>query len=170
MRTFVLNFFIVLFVVPIFGQNPVGFDSNCKKYIAGTVPLVYPAQLYSVIKNPNTILLDARGKNEYETSHIYKAKFVGYDTFKESSLSSLSKTDSIYIYCSIGYRSEKIGEKLLALGFKNVFNLYGGVFNWVNSGYKVTGNNGKQTTEVHGYDKEWSKMLNPKRCSIKLNE
>ena len=43
-----------------------------------------------------------------------------------------SKSDTIVLYCSIGYRSEKIGEKLVEMGYGHVFNLYGGIFEWVN--------------------------------------
>ena len=49
------------------------------------------------------------------------------------------------------YRSEKIGKKLKKLGFKNVVNLYGGIFEWVNSGYPVYDSKG-ETEKIHPYD------------------
>ena len=55
------------------------------------------------------------------------------------------------------------------MGFNNVFNLYGGIFNCVNSGYEVVDKNNKQTKKVHGYNKEWSKSLNEERCVINLS-
>lgn len=167
------QFLFVILLLNVFivnAQNPEGFDSNCKKYITGSIPLVYPSQLYSVIKSPNTVVLDARGKSEFEVSHIYKAQYVGYEKFNINNIGEVSKSDSIYIYCSIGYRSEKIGEQLKKQGYKNVFNLYGGIFNWVNSGYKVIDKENNQTKNVHGYDKEWSKMLNSKKSSVVLNK
>ena len=170
MKKLTLIALLFIGVVTANAQNPVGFDANCKKHISGSVPLAYPAQLYSVINNTNTVILDAREKNEFDVSHIYKAKFVGFDNFKSSSVNTISKSDTIYVYCSIGYRSEKIGEKLRNMGYKNVFNLYGGIFNWANSGYKVFNKENNPTREVHGYNKEWSKMLNDKKCSIQLNK
>jgi len=166
---FLLLFTCLLFSLVSFkAQNPIGFDANCKKYISGTIPLAHPKQLYGAMENSKTKILDAREKREYQISHIPTAIHVGFDNFNKKSVGSISKTDTVFIYCSIGYRSEKIGEKLQKLGFKNVFNLYGGIFGWVNSGYKVFDKNQNQTINVHGYNEEWSKMLNGNRCSIKL--
>ena len=169
MKITLLTATLVFGLMRVVAQNPEGFDTKCNHYIAGTVPLSYPAQLYSILKSPNTVVLDAREKNEFDVSHIKKAIYIGFDQFNKEGLNSISKSDSIYIYCSVGYRSEKIGEKLIELGYKNVFNLYGGIFNWVNSGYNVVDNSNTIVKEVHGYDKEWSRLLNNKRCSIILN-
>ena len=72
---------------------------------------------------------------------------------------NIPKEKNIVIYCSIGYRSEKIGEKLLRLGYKNVYNLYGSIFEWANEKYPLVGSNGKTTDRVHGYNKSWSKWV-----------
>jgi predicted sulfurtransferase len=66
---------------------------------------------------------------------------------------------SVVVYCSVGYRSERVGEHLLAMGFKDVKNLYGGIFEWVNNGQAIVDRNGKFTNQVHTYNKSWSKWL-----------
>ena len=63
------------------------------------------------------------------------------------------------MYCSIGYRSEKVGEELKKMGFKNVYNLYGSIFEWVNQGNEVVDENEKVTEKVHTYNKRWSKWI-----------
>jgi len=167
----IILLFTILFIggASITAQNPSGFDAECKKYISGTVPLAYSIELCRVINSPNVTILDAREEREYEVSHLPKSQYIGFDNFDSKSVNLIPKTDTIYIYCSIGYRSEKIGERLQKVGYANVFNLYGGIFNWANSGYKVVDKNNKQTKEVHGYNKEWSKLLNEKRCVINLS-
>ena len=149
-------------------QNPSGFDAECEKYVSGTVPLADSKELYKALNSPNVSILDAREEKEYEVSHLPKAQHIGFYNFDSRSVKLIQKTDTIYIYCSIGYRSEKIGERIQKMGFSNVFNLYGGIFNWVNSGYELVDKNNIQTKVVHGYNKEWSKLLNDKRCSINL--
>ncbi|MBU2047030.1 MAG: rhodanese-like domain-containing protein, partial [Bacteroidetes bacterium] len=57
------------------------------------------------------------------------------------------------------YRSEKIAEKLIHDGYKNVFNLYGGIFEWGNEGNPIYKDNGIQTTEIHTYNKKWAKWV-----------
>jgi len=104
------------------------------------------------------LFLDARELNEYEVSHIQDALHVGYDNFNQSAVDTLDKNLKIIIYCSVGYRSEKISEKLIEQGFKDVSNLYGGIFEWVNQGEKIY-NNKDQTDNIHPYSSVWGIWL-----------
>ena len=63
------------------------------------------------------------------------------------------------VYCTVGYRSERIGEKLQKMGFQDVHNLYGGITEWVNQGHKVVDPEGNETPKVHTYSKDWGKWL-----------
>jgi rhodanese-related sulfurtransferase len=136
------------------------YDRMLKGLYTGDVPVIHPKQLSDTIeKGAKVILLDSREQNEFNVSHIQNALYVGYDDFILDSLKSLSKDDFIVIYCSVGYRSEKIGEKLIAAGYKHVFNLYGGIFEWVNEGYVVVDNNNQPTPRVHAYSKSWGRWL-----------
>ena len=104
------------------------------------------------------VFLDARKTEEYNVSHIANAIRVGYTDFSLTKMNGIKKHTPIIVYCSVGYRSEKITEKLLAAGFTNVQNLYGGIFEWVNQGYLVQDSLG-QTKNVHAFNKEWGKWL-----------
>ncbi len=107
----------------------------------------------------NTALfLDAREAHEYAVSHIKDARFVGYDDFEIDSVLDIPKSKKIIVYCSVGYRSEKVSEQLLAAGFKDVANLYGGIFEWKNSGYPVYKAHA-ETENVHAYDRVWGLWL-----------
>jgi rhodanese-related sulfurtransferase len=123
-----------------------------------SVPYVTVEKLKS---NPSYILLDAREAREYKVSHIENAVFVGFNTFDDKKLLRLvpDKNATIVVYCSVGVRSEIIGEKLQKLGYKNVLNLYGGIFDWKNSGGEVLNSKGVETDSVHTYDKNWSQYL-----------
>jgi len=92
-------------------------------------------------------------------SHIPNALFTGYKDFNTDALKDIPKTDTIVVYCSVGYRSERIGEKLQKMGYSNVFNLYGGIFEWKNTGLEVVDTDGTETEKVHTYNKTWSKWL-----------
>ncbi len=105
------------------------------------------------------IYLDAREYDEYAVSHIDGAIWVGYDDFDMSRLDSISKSDNIIVYCSVGYRSEKVSEKLLKANYKNVSNMYGSIFEWVNQGKPVYDMEGNETPNVHAFDKEWGRWL-----------
>jgi len=105
------------------------------------------------------ILLDAREKQEYDISHIDGAIWVGYDDFNLDRLADISKEAKVVTYCSVGYRSERIGEKLQKAGFSNVQNLHGSIFKWMNKGYPVVDKDNKETKVVHGFNTDWGKWV-----------
>lgn len=106
-------------------------------------------------------LLDCREKNEFDVSHIPSAQWVGYSQFDIEGLDKINKEDTIVVYCSVGYRSEKIGEKLISNGFRNVYNLYGGIFEWVNTNNDVEVPAGK-SQQIHSYSASWKKWITKK--------
>jgi len=164
MKTF---FLIVLFFVActmVNAQNPKGFDKMCNRYVKGTIDTVSAQSLKKALNQKSIILLDSREQKEYKTSHIKGAKWVGFDKLDLSSLKKTDKSSPVYVYCSIGYRSEKVGEKLKKMGFTEVYNVYGGIFSWVNSGFPVINSTGEKVKEVHGYNKNWSQWLNKDTC------
>ncbi len=129
-----------------------------KKFNKLSVPYITVSELNS---KKNIIILDSREEKEFQVSHLKNAIFVGYDKFDTKKTKSILKNqnDTIVVYCSIGIRSENIGVKLKKIGYKNVYNLYGGIFEWKNKGNEVVDNNQKKTEKVHAYSKEWSKYL-----------
>jgi len=122
-----------------------------------TVPLISSTDLKNNY-NDYTIL-DTRELNEYNTSHLYSAIHVGFTKFKIQKTTNVIPIEKpIVVYCTIGYRSEKIGEKLLKKGY-TVYNLYGGIFEWKNNDNSVVDNSEISTNQVHCFNQEWSKWL-----------
>lgn len=105
------------------------------------------------------IFLDAREKNEFEVSHIKNAIWIGFNDFDISRVKDVSKDKKIVIYCSLGARSEQISNKLQSAGYKNINNMYGGIFEWVNNGFVVYNLADKPTKKVHAYNKKWGIWL-----------
>ncbi|MDN5212506.1 rhodanese-like domain-containing protein [Fulvivirgaceae bacterium BMA12] len=136
------------------------YDKLLNSIYKKTVPLISPEDLHRLIQHQkNVILLDTRSLKEYAVSHLPNSTCVGYDTLDTGKIESLAKDAKIIVYCSVGYRSERIGEKLLDMGFKDVHNLYGGIFQWKNQDHAVVNLQGVATDSVHTYNKTWSKWL-----------
>jgi rhodanese-related sulfurtransferase len=110
------------------------------------------------VKDKPYIFLDARELAEYKVSHIQGAMHVGYDKLNLAVLKKIPKNAEIIVYCSVGYRSEKVTEKLQKMGYSNAKNLYGGIFEWRNAGYEVYNLKGK-TEQTHAYNKDWGIWL-----------
>ncbi len=121
-----------------------------------SVPLLTVAELK---KMQHVVLLDTRTKTEYDVSHLPNARWVGYDDFELKRVQEIPKQANVVLYCSVGYRSERIGEKLLAAGYQHVHNLYGSLFEWVNEGNTVVDKQGKPTQRVHAYSRLWGIWL-----------
>ena len=131
------------------------FNNMLQSLLKHSVTEVNPNQINL---NSDIIILDSREKEEYNVSHIPNAKWIGYETFNSGNLNNIPKDSKIIVYCTVGYRSEKTAEKLIKLGYTNVSNLYGGIFEWIHSGKKIISDS--ITKNVHTYNKEWSKWLN----------
>lgn len=81
-------------------------------------------------------LLDVRQPGEYETEHIPGAKLIPLPGLKDG-LSQLDKHKPVIAYCAIGGRSLAAAQLLSALGFKEIYNLQGGIKAW--QGQKAVG-------------------------------
>ena len=132
------------------------FDEKMESLYKNTVPLIKSTELS---EKKDVILLDVRSPKEFEVSHIEGAIMIDYDNFKKSDVSKIDKDQEVIVYCSVGYRSERLGERLQKMGFENVKNLYGGIFDWKNQGNNIVNENNLETDSVHTYNKAWSQWL-----------
>lgn len=105
------------------------------------------------------VFLDAREKEEYNVSHIENAIYIGEKKFNPASIMDIPKNANIVVYCSVGIRSDRIAKELISAGFKNAYNLFGGIFEWINEGYPVFNPGGYQTPYIHGYSKFWGAFV-----------
>jgi rhodanese-related sulfurtransferase len=130
------------------------------KMLKNTVPVISADTLAErLLSTSNWALLDTREIDEFEISHLPGAKWIGHKDFSASRVADVDKERQIIVYCSIGVRSEQIAEKLISLGFTHVWNLYGGIFNWANQGRILVDHKQLNTRFVHGYDKNWAKLV-----------
>ena len=151
--------FMLLSIFKVSGQevNSKAYDLMLKGLLSHSVNEV---DVKTVTEKKNVVFVDSREKSEFEVSHIEGAIWVGYENPKLKNLKDVPKESEIVVYCSVGYRSEKIAEQLGQKGFKNVSNLYGGIFEWKNQGMPVVNSDNQSTEEVHAYNKVWGLWLN----------
>ena len=133
-------------------------DTALKRLNRETVPYITVDELNS---SADQLLLDARTSAEFEVSHLKGAFWAGYKKFDIRKIKSAypDKDTPIVVYCSVGVRSENVGEELLAAGYTDVKNLYGGIFEWKNKGYPVYSQDGHPTEKVHAFNRRWGKLL-----------
>ena len=151
--------YILAFLITTFSFSQETMSDLLKKHNTRSVPYISVQEL--AMPKTEAIILDAREPKEYDTSHIKDAICVGYDFFELDSITKKvpNKDAKIVVYCSLGIRSEDIAEKLKKVGYTNVFNLYGGIFEWKNKDFIVYNSEETETENVHTFSKEWSQWL-----------
>ncbi|AFY58418.1 Rhodanese-related sulfurtransferase [Rivularia sp. PCC 7116] len=107
------------------------------------------------------LIIDARASEEYAVSHIESAQIIEANNSGIPQLSEVPLNTRIVVYCSVGYRSAKVAQQLQRAGYQNVFNLSGGIFQWVNRGKPIYQDN-RQVEIVHPYNFIWGKLLKSK--------
>ena len=84
-------------------------------------------------------VIDVRGPDEYigELGHINGAELVTLGEELEAFLNREDKNQDIVFVCRSGMRSGRATEQARALGFKQVFNLEGGMIYWNKMNFPV---------------------------------
>lgn len=157
--SFTVLFFTAILTNVLFAQhvnNPV-FDNKLQSMLSLDVPTIDVSVASS--HQGDFIFLDARELEEYRVSHIKDAKYLGYNKIDRDLISQLDKSTKIVVYCSVGYRSEKITEQLRKEGFEQVYNLYGSIFEWSNRDLPLYNSDGQLTDSIHTYNRAWSKWV-----------
>lgn len=142
------------------GQNVVGFSTMVNTLITNDVDTINRESLKRMMAEREIVLLDAREMNEYAVSHIENAYYVGYDAFSLDAVKDISKDKTVVVYCSVGYRSGLVAKQLLDAGYTDVYNLYGGIFDWTNYGLPVVNSENKEVEQVHPYNTMWGFWVN----------
>lgn len=76
------------------------------------------------------IILDVRTPQEFAEKHIPNAINVPNESIGDKTIPELPREDQlILVYCRSGNRSKQASEKLVALGYTNVYE-FGGINDW----------------------------------------
>ena len=87
------------------------------------------------------VTLDVRTQGEFMTGHIQDAQNIDFESGSfESQIESLDKNGTYAVYCRSGNRSGQAVKVMQDAGFKNIYNLDGGVIDWANSGLPLVNN------------------------------
>ncbi|MFK7113056.1 rhodanese-related sulfurtransferase [Flavobacterium oreochromis] len=90
----------------------------------------------TILDDPNTIVVDFRNHYESEVGHFRNAITPDVETFRESlpiineQLQDFKEDKNLVMYCTGGIRCEKASAYFKHQGFKNVYQLEGGIINY----------------------------------------
>jgi rhodanese-related sulfurtransferase len=88
----------------------------------------------ALVSEGTGLLLDVRTDREFEMGHIKGAAQIDfYDAGFQEELAKLDKAVPVYVYCRSGNRSGQAAQMMKQMGFKEVYNLEGGIGAWARS-------------------------------------
>lgn len=89
-------------------------------------------------EDPNFIVIDIRTPEEYAQGHLPGAVNLNFysESFRED-LNRLERDKVYLIYCRSGHRSGVAVPLMKELGFKEVYELEGGILEWISKGYSL---------------------------------
>ncbi|MFH1647176.1 MAG: rhodanese-like domain-containing protein [Chloroflexota bacterium] len=103
---------------------------------------VSPAEAYALIQdnrnNKDFVILDVRTPAEYSGGHLENAVNVDSSAadFRDR-INGFDKNQTYLVYCRTGARSAAARDAMMGLGFKNVYNMTGGIMDWQAADYPV---------------------------------
>ena len=108
------------------------------------------------------LFLDARAPEEFAVSHLRGALRIDPDAETFPELAQVARDRPVVVYCSVGYRSARVARLLGRLGWTNVRNLEGSIFEWANEGHPLV--QGERPVElVHPFNRRWGRLLDAAR-------
>ena len=116
-------------------------------------------------RRPPPQILDVRELDEFAVSHLHGALQVRPDAPASEVLARIDPQRPIVVYCSVGYRSSKLAQRLIDEGGKDVRNLEGSIFAWANEGRPLE-KDGRPAKTVHPCNGVFGRLLKPE-CRAK---
>ena len=119
--------YLKLFLIPIF----ILLLTSCENSTQLTIPTITADQLKELIEiHANTLILDVRTLDEYNSGHIPTAVSLHlYELEERIESVAPNKKQHIVLYCLKGVRSKKAYLTLQELGYTNV-DIFGSIANW----------------------------------------
>ena len=90
------------------------------------------------LKADSALLIDVRERFEFRGRRIREAINIASTDNLEFAADTISKSYSLFFYCTTDWRSEKVAAYFSERGFRNVYSLEGGIVAWKKDGYPVT--------------------------------
>ncbi len=85
--------------------------------------------VYASINDSNIYIIDVREPDEYSQSHIENAYNVPYTSITDISKLNINLDSKIIVYCQSGNRSRMAANRLIEMGYTNVYDM-GGIIYW----------------------------------------
>ncbi|MGX1024967.1 rhodanese-like domain-containing protein [Flavobacterium sp. CS20] len=111
---------------------------GCKeKAKYSNITMIDSKEMKTMLKNDEVQLVDVRTVKEFNENYIEGAHNIVYDDNFDKKLDTLNKDKPIIVYCRSGRRSAKCAKILQKQGFSKIYDLKGGITQWMKEGNTI---------------------------------
>lgn len=112
---------------------------SCKKVEASEIEMISPEEMLDRMEKDDIQVLDVRSAREFDDAHLFKAKNILINEYNDNGLyfDTLDKDKPVVIYGKNKENTKKAIEILKEDGFEEVYELEGGIENWILVGGEV---------------------------------
>lgn len=82
-----------------------------------------------MMESQDVIIVDVRTQAEYNEGYIENAILIPNESISEAPRELPDKNAIILVYCRSGKRSKEASDKLVSLGYTNIYD-FGGIIDW----------------------------------------
>lgn len=127
-------------LVLIFGLVIASLSVSCQETNQSKdIQVISPQEVRDAVYDDNSHqLIDVRTVDEFKEGHLKNAQNICVtDGDFEENVAKLDKDQPVYLYCRSGKRSAKAAEILKDLGFKEIYDMDGGILNWKSENLEI---------------------------------
>lgn len=163
MKKYILKYTTIAVVIAIASFSSCRTDAS-QNGLGGTVSADEFEKKIS--QYPDAQIADVRTPGEYNEGHIKKSLNIDWngDTF-ETEIQKLDKQKPVFVYCLSGGRSASAVSKMKDMGFKEIYELDGGMRAWHNNDKPVESATGVSRSEGMSM-KEYSELLKTEKLVL----
>lgn len=105
--------------------------------LAAVASNIAPLAAIKLLKERRGVyLLDVRTPGEYQQLRLANAHLIPIDQVMQR-IGEIPKDRPVVVYCAVGSRSAQVFNYLARRGYREVYNLEGGIYAWAQNGYPV---------------------------------
>lgn len=110
-----------------------------------------PAAYQEILTQGNGTFVDVRTAKEHEDAFIPNSVLIDWKSSDfADKIQKIDKDKPVFIYCRTGMRAARAKRKMKKMGFKEVYNLRGGIKAWAKDGLPVTSRPGFNINDEAG--------------------
>ncbi len=129
------------------------FLTNCSDSQPGNDISMLSATTFheKISATPDAIIIDVRTPGEFGKGHIENAINIDWRSGNfQNDIANIGKDKNIFLYCLSGTRSNAAAELMQSMGYKQIYELAGGLLKWNAVGFPLSSVNPSPQNKVIG--------------------